>query len=79
MSEQIVELRIDELALEGVAPADRQRVAASATRELERILAARPEWSGASGATVVSEPVGGGTPEAIGVALARALHRELAS
>ena len=79
MSGRIVELRIDELALGGVAPADRDRVAASATRELERLLAARPDSSGDSREAVVTGPLHGGSPEAIGISLARALHGEIAS
>jgi hypothetical protein len=79
MSERIVALEIDELALAGVEAADRERVAAAATRELERLLAARPEWSVPGGEIAVVGPLHGSSPEAIGVALAQALHGEIAS
>ena len=80
MSGRIVEVVIDDLVLSGFAPADRDRIAAAASRELERLLEARPEWAGVpSEVAVTSLGVGpGASPEVVGAEVARALHGELA-
>ena len=78
---RVVEVRIDELALEGVGPLDRNRVAAAATRELERLLGERGAWAG--GATTVDvgagtlEPAGAGADE-VGAAIGKAVHGQVA-
>ena len=81
MSDRMVEVRIDELALDGVSLADRDRVAASVTRELERLLdrsATRVKESGAAVAIDAGEVAPAARdPEALGAAIARAIHGRL--
>jgi hypothetical protein len=81
MSDRTVEVRIDELALDGVSPVDRDRVADSVTRELERLLdgaAGRIDGPGTAVAINAGEvaPVGR-DPDALGAAIARAIHGQL--
>jgi hypothetical protein len=82
MSERIVEVRIEELALEGLSPLDRDRAAAAASRELERLLGANATWAGGS-VTVVGVDAGeiargGHGPAALGEGIASAVHGRIA-
>ncbi len=80
MSGRIVEVHIDELALDGVLPADRERVAEAASRELTRLLAASNAWEGGPASVDVEAAelaAGGATPEALGAGVARAVHGRL--
>jgi hypothetical protein len=81
VSGRVVEVRIDELALEGVGPLDRDRVAEAASREITRLLGERGDWAGGAVAVDVGaaslEPRGG-APEDLGSAIGRAVHGQLA-
>jgi hypothetical protein len=84
VTRRIVEISIDELVLDGVGEAGRERIAAAATRELERLLASSGRWSGREADSVVVSPQGlgaaaGRSPESVGVEVARSVHRELTS
>lgn len=79
-----VEVHIEQLVLEGVAPSERHRVSEAVQRELSRLLGASgglpSVWErGArleridAGAMAVGEP----GPQATGVRIARAVHRGL--
>ena len=79
MSGRIIEVRIDELALDGVRPTDRERVAEAASRELTRLLGTSNAWAG--GPASVDVDAGelargsGTTPDALGVDVARRPRR----
>jgi hypothetical protein len=80
MSRRVVEVRIEELALEGVRPVDRERVAEAASRELTRLLEASHGWVG--GPTAVDVEVGqlagsGKSPDSLGADVAHAVHERL--
>ena len=82
MSGRIVEVRIEELALDGVRSADRDRIAAVTTRELERLLGEHGAWAGGP-ASVVDVDAGDiaidgpPTPDSLGTGIARTVHRRL--
>ena len=76
-----IDLRIDELVLEGFAPDARLRVGAAVERELSRLLAEAPlsrsvaRHDGAAhldGGAFDAPP--GASPEQVGAAVARAVH-----
>jgi hypothetical protein len=76
-----IELHIEELALEGVAPELRSRVSAALERELTRLLAEEGLPSRLAGGGALARLDGGSFnvapqsgPEAIGVAAARAVY-----
>jgi hypothetical protein len=77
-----LDLRIDELVLHGFAPGDRYAIAASLERELSRLYAedgVPPSLGGDrfrrdAGAFEVPH---GATPDAVGIQVARAIHRSL--
>ena len=75
-----IDVTVDELVIEGVRPADRDRVAGAFTRELEALLAER--WPSQSATVEVLDqgPLrvpAGARPERLGREAARALHRRL--
>ena len=74
-----VELRIDQLVLEGVERADAPAIAAALERELGRLLAAEPGWgSGVSRDRIDAGAIdlpGRGSPELLGARIAQAVHR----
>jgi hypothetical protein len=78
-----VDLRIDELVLDGFAAADRHRLGEAVERELTRLLAggARPRPLAGGGAPALDGGAfllpAGASPEAAGVQVARALYRAL--
>jgi len=82
MSGRIVEVWIEELALEGVRSADRDRIGAVTTRELERLLGELGDWAGGP-ASVVEVDAGDiaidgpAMPDSLGAGIARAVHRRL--
>lgn len=76
-----IDLRIDELVLEGFAPDARLRIGAAVERELARLLAEAPlsravaSHDGAArldGGALHAAP--GASPEQVGAAVARAVH-----
>jgi hypothetical protein len=74
-----VELRIDQLVLEGVERADAPAVAAAVERELGRLLTAERGWGSDQrrdriDAGAIDLP-GRGSPELLGARIARAVHR----
>ena len=73
-----VELRIDELVLEGVERADAPAVAAAVERELGRLLANRRDWGAGESRDRVDagtiEMPSRGSPEVLGARIARAVH-----
>jgi hypothetical protein len=78
MSGRFVDVRIDELLLDGVAPRDRPRVADAATRELERLLGEESRAPASVDVVVEAVDVGrGSSVEQLGVEIARAVHRGL--
>jgi hypothetical protein len=84
MKAPAIEVRIDELVLEGFSPADRLRIGVAVERELSRLLRApgtaerliaggdRPVVAGGTFA-----PPPGGTPVGLGASVARAVHAGL--
>ena len=81
MSRRIIEVRIDELALDGVQPTDREGVAEATSRELTRLLGTSNAWAGGPTSVDVDADElargGGTTPDALGVDVARAVHGRL--
>jgi hypothetical protein len=82
MSDRIVEVRVDELSLQGVRPVDRDRIAAAATRELERLLGQPDGWAGGSASVLDLDAgevtlEGPDTPDALGTGIARAVYGRL--
>jgi hypothetical protein len=74
-----VELRIDQLVLEGVDRADAPAVAAAVERELGRLLTAEAVWGSSVSrdridAGAIDLP-GRGSPELLGARIALAVHR----
>jgi len=82
MTARRVEVRIDELVLEGVRPSDAPRVGAAFERELERLVRERgapdPRVTAAAGAAPVELSLRRGeVPGALGIRLAGAIYRRL--
>lgn len=69
-----IELYLDKLVLEGVAPGQRQRVIASLERELARRLG-QGELPRGSRARVVGQGPREGAPEALGAEVARTITK----
>jgi hypothetical protein len=77
-----IEIQIDELFLQGVAPADQRAVSDALQQELEALvtrdgveaLLSRPETFTQQGTPPISLPRGA-RPEQLGAQIARALHR----
>lgn len=83
MTRPPIDLRIDSLILDGVAPGDRERVAASVRAELTRLLSERglPGVAGRGSDSHAVERVDAGTvssrspgPAGVGTAVARAIY-----
>lgn len=74
MKPRRIELYLDQLVLEGIAPGDRPRVIASLERELARRLG-QGELPRGSQARVVAESSGERAPEALGRQLARTITK----
>ena len=87
-----IELHIEELRLHGFAPADRARIGAAFERELTRLLAdgalatrfsSSQHVPSLPGVTFPADspgartPVSGARPDAVGAAVARAIHGRL--
>jgi hypothetical protein len=79
-----VELRVEELILQGFAPASREQIAAAVERELARLLAERGVPRPLDQGGDIAQVDGGsftmtrdGRPEAIGAELAQAIYRGL--
>jgi hypothetical protein len=81
MTARRVELRIEELVLEGVAPAEAHRVGAAVERELARLVRDNgvPEGAGAVRAPAPAsiERLPGEAPAALGTRLAGAIYGRL--
>ena len=84
MKPSVIEVRIDELVLEGFSPADRLRIGAALERELSRLLrspgtAERLIAGGdrpvVAGGTFAPQPRS--TPVALGASVAQAVHAGL--
>jgi hypothetical protein len=82
VTSRVIEVAIDEVVLDGFGRVDPDRVAASAARELERLFAASGLRPGPGRSVAVAPappvPTKGTSAEALGVALAREVHRGLA-
>ncbi len=74
MKPRRIEMRIDELLLEGVDPRDRGRVLASLERELARRMA-RGELPHASQAAIVGERSNDSNPADLGAHVARVIAK----
>lgn len=81
-----IEIHIDELVLEGVAPGDRHRVAEAVAHELARLTADRGLPSAATRSHTVDRVDAGalpagrhGQPGALGTQIALAVHEGLGS
>jgi hypothetical protein len=80
VSEQSIEVEIDELVLAGFHERDRERVAGSLRSELARLLAGRSLADGRADVVHLDyDAAPDSSPERIGQAAARALARRLAS